>query len=66
MRKRRRFISLVKYNIENKRKQSIRKTIQSMARKQIKSSYGSVHRALTYDIEIRPWKIARSQNINAT
>ncbi len=36
-----------------------------MTRKQIKSSYGSVHRALTYDIEIRPWKIARSQKINA-
>jgi hypothetical protein len=37
-----------------------------MTRKQIKSSYGSVHRALTYYIEIRPWKIARSQKINDT
>jgi hypothetical protein len=37
-----------------------------MTRKRIKSSYGSVHRTLTYDIEIRPWKIARSQKMNAT
>ena len=60
------FISLVKHNIENKRKASIRNTIKSITNEQLKSSYGSVHRALTDDIEIKPWKIARSQKINMT
>jgi hypothetical protein len=61
-----RFISLVKQNTENKRKQSTRRTNRSIKKEQLKSSYGSVRRALTYDLEIKPWKIARSQKINDT
>jgi hypothetical protein len=62
----RKFISLVKQNIENKRKQSMRRTNRLIKKEQLKSSYGSVHRALRYDIKIKPWKITRSQKINDT
>jgi hypothetical protein len=57
------FISLVKSNVENKRRKSIRKTNALLARKQMKSSYGSVQRALKDDINIKPWRIARSQRM---
>ena len=42
------------------------KTDKLITRKQIKSSYGSVRRALKDDIEIKPWKAARLQKIAAT
>jgi hypothetical protein len=56
-------ISLVKPNVENKRRKSIRKTNALLTRKQMKSSYGSVQRALKNDINIKLWKIARSQRM---
>ena len=58
------FISLGRQHMENKPKQSIRKTDQSLRKEQMKSSYGTIHRTLTCDIKIKPWKITRSQRIN--
>jgi hypothetical protein len=59
------FISLVKSNVENKRRKSIRKTNALLTRKQFKSSYGSVQRALKHDIKIKAWKISRTQKLTA-
>jgi hypothetical protein len=59
------FISLVKCNVENKRRKSIRKTDRLLKSKQLKSSYGSVQRALKNDIKIKPWKITRAQKITS-
>ncbi|CAF1517832.1 unnamed protein product [Rotaria sordida] len=57
------FISLVKRNVENQRRKSIRKTDKLLKNHQLKSSYGSVQRALKHDIKIKPWKITRAQKI---
>ncbi|CAF4702284.1 unnamed protein product, partial [Rotaria sp. Silwood2] len=59
------FMSLVKANVENKRRKSIRKTNALLTRKQLKSSYDSVQRVLKDDIKIKPWKIPRSQKITS-
>jgi hypothetical protein len=41
----------------------IRKTVLLLKNKQLKSSYGTVHRALKNDIKLKPWKIPRAQKI---
>ena len=60
------FISLVKSNVENKRRKSIRKTNALLKSKQLKSSYGSVRRALKDDLKMKPWRITWSQKITST
>lgn len=57
------FVSTVKSNVENQRRKSIRKTNSTVKRQHLKSSYGSVRRALKEDAHLRPWKIARAQKI---
>lgn len=58
------FISLVQNNMENKFGTSIRKTNDLLKSEELNSSYGSVQRALKDDIELKPWKLARSQKIS--
>jgi hypothetical protein len=40
------------------------KQINYWKKKQLKSSYSSVRRALKDDIKIKPWKVAQPQNIS--
>ncbi len=59
-----RFISLVKYHMENKPGQSIRKVDGLFKKSNVNSSYGSIRRALKEDLKIKPWKLTRSQKIS--
>lgn len=59
------FTSLAQNNMQNKHRTSIRKIDDLLKREELNSSYGSVQRALKDDIELKLWKLARSQKISA-
>lgn len=57
------YVSIIESNVENQRRKSIRKTNSMLKSQHLKSSYGSVQRALKEDAHLRPWKSARAQKI---
>ena len=57
------FISLVKDHMEDRFKESTRKTDGLLKTNHVNFSYSSVQRALKKDIKVKSWKLTRSQKM---